>query len=262
MSSPLLSMTPSLVQTFELHFSRPSCHVVILAATSAEQQSALMLCFRKRVLMSNTRARLLHTFFPFGSHNKQASTKCAPPPRCPIMLLLSQRLLMHDETAILQNPSDLHQLSSTAKPIPLLHLLHRPKPPLLLPRQPPRRRSIDPPTPVPILTPLNQPLPLLPPPLPFPPRAPPITLPHPPQHWPPLADFAHSVLERRRVRQPAYIFGHEAQGQFEVSPCKAEGLEGGAVGGEAGLLIGLCDGAWGWGWGRVVDLLGVVLFFQ
>ena len=42
---------------------------------------------------------------------------------------------------------------------------------------------------------------------------------------------------------------------LEVGSCEAEGLQGGALGGEAGLL----DGAWGWGGRAVVDLEAGVL---
>lgn len=45
---------------------------------------------------------------------------------------------------------------------------------------------------------------------------------------------------------------------LEVGSCEAEGLERGALGGEAGLL----DGAWGWGGRWVIDLLGEVLLFR
>ena len=68
-------------------------------------------------------------------------------------------------------------------------------------------------------------------------------------------DLLHGVFESCRVGQPAYVFGYEAQGEFETSACEAEGLQGCALGGEAGLL----DGAWGWSEGRVEDLLAVVL---
>ena len=67
----------------------------------------------------------------------------------------------------------------------------------------------------------------------------------------------HGVLEGQRVRQPAHVFGREAQAVLEVRPREAEGLEGGAPCGQAGLL----DGAGGRRRGTVVDLLAGVLFF-
>lgn len=121
------------------------------------------------------------------------------------------------------------------------YLLHRPKLGKLLPRQPLARRTSS--------ATLAAPGTLLA-------GAFAVALAQLLQHREALLDFLHSVFESRRVRQPAYILGREAQAVFEVGSCQAEGLEGGALGGEGGFL----DGARGRGCRRVVDLLAEVLF--
>ena len=139
------------------------------------------------------------------------------------------------------------------------HLLHRPEPLVLLLRQPlgstRSRRSSSAKSP-----PLAKPRPgdLLPmAPRSLLPRAFAVAVAQLLQHREAPLHGVHGVLEGQRVRQPAHVFGRQAQAVLEVRPREAEGLEGGALGGQAGLL----DGAWGRRRGTVVDLLAGVLFF-